>query len=220
MATHNKPTGAARSFLQSWRPRSASPTIFTPSLADAVWGGGFQSRLNLNLREQKGYSYGTFSNPVQYDRGSIWVASGGVQTNKTKESLVEFVSELKAIAGGKPITAEELADAKGNRVRGYAQQFESLGQLVSQVAQLWANELPLTELQRLPDETQRATLAAVNAAAAKYAVPGKSTLILVGDLSKIEAGVRELNLGEIVILDAEGRPVTQKKQTEETPAAA
>jgi zinc protease len=65
-------------------------------------------------------------------------------------------------------------------------------------------------LQRLPDETQRATLAAVNAAAARYAVPAKSTLILVGDLSKIEAGVRELNLGEIVILDAEGRPVTQR----------
>ncbi|HEX7176603.1 MAG TPA: pitrilysin family protein [Pyrinomonadaceae bacterium] len=207
----NKPDAAQTVVLQVLgAPQRKSDEFYAFNLADAVWGGGFQSRLNLNLREQKGYSYGTFSNPVQYDRGSIWVAAGGVQTDKTKESLVEFVSELKAIAGGKPITAEELADAKGNRVRGYAQQFESLGQLVGQVAQLWANGLPLTELQRLPDETQRATLAAVNAAAVKYAVPGKSTLILVGDLSKIEAGVRELNLGEIVILDAEGRPVTQR----------
>jgi zinc protease len=207
----NKPDAAQTVVLQVvGAPQRKSDEFYAFNLADAVWGGGFQSRLNLNLREQKGYSYGTFSNPVQYDRGSIWVAAGGVQTDKTKESLVEFVSELKAIAGGKPITAEELADAKGNRVRGYAQQFESLGQLVNQVAQLWANGLPLAELQRLPDETQRATLAAVNAAAAKYAVPGKSTLILVGDLSKIEAGVRELNLGEVVILDAEGRPVTQR----------
>jgi zinc protease len=170
-------------------------------------GGGFQSRLNLNLREQKGYAYGAFSFPAHYSKASIWVGSSGVQTDKTKESIVEFVNEMKAIAGGRPVTAEELADAKGNRVRGYAQEFETLGQLVSQVASLWADELPLTELQRLPDETQRATLAAVNAAAAKYVVPGKSTLILVGDRSKIEAGVRELNLGEVVILDAEGQPL-------------
>jgi zinc protease len=133
-----------------------------------------------------------------------------VQTNKTKESLVEFANELKFLSGGKPITETELADAKANRVRGYAQEFETLGQLVSQIAELWSQDLPITELQRLSDETQRATLAAVNAVAQKYAVPGKSTLLLVGDLSKIEAGIRELNLGEIVILDTEGKPVTKR----------
>ena len=191
-------------------PARKSDEFYAFNLADAVWGGGFQTRLNLNLREDKGYSYGVFSQPIQYSKASIWVASGGVQTNKTKESIVEFVNELKAIGGGKPITEVELSDAKGNRVRGYAQEFEGLGQLVAQVASVWAQELPLSELQRLPDETQRATLAAVNAAAQRYAVPGKATLILVGDLSKIEAGIRELNLGEIVILDADGKPVVKK----------
>jgi zinc protease len=204
----NKPDAAQTVVVQvAAAPPRKSDEFYAFNLADAVWGGGFQSRLNLNLREDKGYSYGTFSFPAHYSKASIWVASGGVQTNKTKESIVEFVNELKAISGGKPITADELADAKGNRVRGYAQEFETLGQLVGQVASLWADELPLAELQRLPDETQRATLASVNAAAAKYAVPGKATLILVGDLSKIEAGVRELNLGEVVVIDAEGRPV-------------
>jgi zinc protease len=191
-------------------PPRKSDEFYAFNLADAVWGGGFQTRLNLNLREDKGYSYGTFSFPLQYSKANAWVASGGVQTNKTKESVVEFVNELKGIGGGKPITETELADAKSNRVRGYAQEFETLGQLVGQIAQLWAQELPVSELQRLPDETQRATLAAVNAAAQRYAVPGKATLLLVGDLSKIEAGVRELNLGEVVILDAEGRPVARK----------
>jgi zinc protease len=188
-------------------PQRKSDEFYAFNLADAVFGGGFQTRLNLNLREDKGYSYGVFSFPTFYSKASIWIASGGVQTNKTKESLVEFVNELKAIAGGKPITEVELADAKGNRVRGYAQEFETLGQLVGQIAGLWSDELPFSELQRLPDETQRATLAAVNAAAQKYATPAKSTLILVGDLSKIEAGIRELNLGDGVVLDAEGRPV-------------
>jgi predicted Zn-dependent peptidase len=70
--------------------------------------------------------------------------------------------------------------------------------------------LPLTELQREPDELQKATPDSVNAAARKYAAPSGATLLLVGDLSKIEAGVRELNLGEVVILDAEGKPVAKK----------
>jgi zinc protease len=191
-------------------PPRKSDEFYAFNLADAVWGGGFQTRLNLNLREEKGYSYGTFSFPQHYSKANIWIATGGVQTNKTKESVVEFVNELKAIAGGKPITETELADARANRVRGYAQQFETMGQLVDQIAQLWSQELPLSELQRYPDETQRATLAAVNTAAQRYAVPGKATLLLVGDLSKIEAGVRELKLGEIVILDAEGKPVVRK----------
>jgi hypothetical protein len=70
--------------------------------------------------------------------------------------------------------------------------------------------LPTTELQREPDELQKASLDSVNAAARKYAAPSGATLLLVGDLSKIEPGVRELNLGEVVILDAEGRPMVKK----------
>ncbi|HVF56616.1 MAG TPA: pitrilysin family protein [Pyrinomonadaceae bacterium] len=190
-------------------PPRKTDDFYAMNLADAVWGGGFGTRLNLNLREAKGYSYGVFSYPDLRNKAGVWVASGGVQTNKTKESVVEFVNELKSLSGAKPITEKELADAKANRVRGYAQEFESLGQLVAQIATLWSYGLPFTELQRYPDETQRLTLAAVNASAQKYAVPGKATLLLVGDRSKIEPGIRELNLGEIVILDAEGRPVSK-----------
>jgi zinc protease len=64
----------------------------------------------------------------------------------------------------------------------------------------------MSELQKENDETEKATLAAVNSAAQKYAVPNQSTLLLVGDLSKIEAGIRELNLGEVVILNTDGKP--------------
>jgi zinc protease len=165
--------------------------------------------LNLNLREDKGYSYGVFSFPTFYSKGGVWQAGGGVQTDKTKESVVEFVKELKFFAGEKPISEKELADAKHNRVRGYAQQFESLGRIADQIAQVWADDLPMTEMQRETVELERATLASVNTAAQKYAVPSGVTLLLVGDLSKIEAGVRGLNLGEYVILDVEGKPVNK-----------
>jgi zinc protease len=190
-------------------PPRKTDEYFALQLADAVWGGGFGTRLNLNLREEKGYSYGVFSFPILYSKSGAWRASGGVQTNKTKESLVEFVKELKFLAGEKPISDVELDHAKANRVRGYAQQFESLGRIGGQVAQLWAAGLPMNELQREPDELKKASLTAVNSVAQKYAAPKGAILLLVGDRSKIEAGVRELNLGEIVVLDSEGKPAVK-----------
>jgi len=74
-----------------------------------------------------------------------------VQTNKTKESVVEFEKELKFIAGEKPVSEKELVDAKHERIRGYAQQFESMGRVVEQVRELWVAGLPMTELQRAPE---------------------------------------------------------------------
>ncbi|MFL6465789.1 MAG: M16 family metallopeptidase [Bryobacteraceae bacterium] len=179
-------------------------------LADAVWGGAAGARLGMNLREDKGYSYGVFSFPQFYSKSSLWIASGGVQTNKTKESLVEFQKELRFIAGGKPVSDNELATAKDYRIRGYAQQFESLQRVSDQITQFWSLGLPLSDLQREPGELTRATLESVNATAEKYAASSRATLLLVGDAAKIESGVRELNLGEVVRLDVEGRPLKDK----------
>ncbi|MEO8347870.1 MAG: pitrilysin family protein [Acidobacteriota bacterium] len=201
---------AAQTVVSQFLPAPArqTPDYYSLRLADSVWGGGgFGTRLNLNLREDKGYSYGVFSNLALYRAGGVWNAGGGVQTNKTKESLVEFDKELKGLAGTKPISEAEFDEAKVKRVRGYAQQFESLGRIAQQVADLWALGLTMDELQRESDETQKVTLEAARAAAKKYAMPEKATVLLVGDRSKIEAGVRENKLGEIVILDAEGKPV-------------
>ena len=180
------------------------------TLADAVWGGGFSGRLNLNLRENKGYSYAAFSNPALYREGGVWNGGAGVQTNKTKESVVEVVKEFKDIAGARPVTEKELDDARANRIRGYAQKFETLGNVANAIAEAWWYGLPMTELARLPQGLAKATLADVNAAAKKYAVPERSTLLLVGDLAKIEQGVKEIAVGEIVHLDAEGNPAPAK----------
>jgi zinc protease len=188
-------------------PPRKTDDYFALRLADTVWGGVFGSRMNLNLREDKGYSYGVFSSQVFLSRAGVWWASGGVQTNKTKESLVEFIKELKLLAGQKPISETELADAKANRLRSYALQFETMGSIAGQIADLWSVGLPMSELRREPVETEKATLAAVNAAAQKYALPERATLLLIGDVSKIEAGIRELNAGEVIVLDTEGRPV-------------
>ena len=188
-------------------PRRDAPDYYAFSLANVVWGGSAGARLGMNLRENKGYSYGVFSFPDFFSKYGVWIAGGGVQTDKTKESVVEFQKELKFIAGEKPVTESELSNAKSNRVRGYAQQFESMNRVSQQIVDLWSLGLPFSELQREPDELTKATLDSVNAAAEKYATPSRSTLLLVGDLSKIEAGVRSLNVGEVVQLDAEGKPI-------------
>jgi len=207
----NRPD-AAQTFVAELLPGPArnAGDFYTLSLANAVWGGAAGARLAMNLREDKGYSYGVFAFPFPNSKYGMWRAAGGVQTNKTKESVVEFEKELKYIAGEKPVSEKELTDAKNMRVRGYAQQFESMDRVAGQMVGLWAAGLPMTELQREPDELQKATLDSVNATAQKYAKPSGVTLLLVGDLAKIESGVRELNLGEIVILDAEGNPAPKK----------
>lgn len=186
-------------------PRSASD-YYALSLADTVWGGGAAARLGSNIREEKGYSYGVFSLLEPHSRYATWTATGGVQTNKTKEAVVEFQKELKFISGTKPVSEDELAGARNNRVRGYAQEFESLGAVAAQIQNLWTLGLPNSELQREVDELGKVTREAVNAAAEKYASPGQTSLLLVGDLSKIEAGIRDLHMAEVVVLDSEGKP--------------
>jgi zinc protease len=192
-------------------PSRRADDYYALILADAVYGGGgFGTRLNLNLREDKGYSYGVFSNAALLTHGGTIIASGGVQTDKTRESVVEFMTELKNFAGAKPISETELSAARLARIRGYAQQFESVARVADQVLALWTVGLPMAELQREPESLLGASLDAVNTAAAKYAVQAGTSLLLVGDLSQIEKDVRELGLGEVVVLDVEGRPAGGK----------
>jgi zinc protease len=189
-------------------PKRKVDDYYAFRLVDAVWGGGgFGTRLNLNLRENKGYSYGVFSNMANYNDYGMWWSTGGVQTDKTKESVVEFVNEMTNLAGAKPITQAELTTAQQGRVRGYSQQFESLSRVSGQIATLWAQGLPMSEMQMEVDATGAATMAEVTAASKKYVTPDKLSLLLVGDLAKIEPGIRSLNLGEVVVLDVEGKPV-------------
>ena len=177
------------------------------TLADSVYGGGgFGTRLNLNLREDKGYSYGAFSALVQYRNGGIWFGGGGVQIDKTAESVFEMAKELKDLSGARPIGAEELEGSRLRRLRGTSQEYESYGSVAAKVATLWTVGLPLSELQAEPDRIAKVSLDATNSAAAKWAVPARASIVVVADRAKVEEKLKALNLGEVVVLDAEGKP--------------
>jgi len=201
---------AAQTVVVQWLPGIArsSPDYDALRLVDSAWGGStLGTRLNMNLREGKGYSYGVSANLNTLTKAGSWSASGGVQTDKTAEALKEFDYELTGLVSDRPIGADEFTTVKTRLVRGYAQGFESLGRIVQQVGNLWVLGLPISELQRGYDSTNALTHEQVLAAAKKYVRPDASWLLLVGDRAKIEAKVKALNLGEIVVLDTEGKPV-------------
>jgi zinc protease len=188
--------------------RSAAD-YYAVGLVNSAWGGAtLGTRLNMNLREDKGYSYGVFANLNAMSKAGAWWASGGVQTDKTAEALTEFDKELKSLVGDKPIDAKEFETVRDRLTRGYTQQFESLERVTQQIGNLWVLGLPMTELQREFDATAALTLAQVDAAAKKYIIPAKASVLLVGDRSKIEAKVKALNLGDVVLLDVEGKPLS------------
>jgi zinc protease len=186
-------------------PTRTDPDADAITLADEVWGNAFNSRLNLNLREDRGYAYGAFSALVQYRKGALWFGGGGVQTDKTKESVVELKKETADLGGKRPLTEKEFEEAQLRRVRGYAQQFESFSRIADEIALLWALEQPMSELQAVSDRLAAVTLDAAHAASAKWARPERAAVVVVGDRAKVEAGLREL--GPVVLVDGEGRTV-------------
>jgi len=188
-------------------PKRHVQDYYAIELMNAVLGGAFTSRLNLNLREEKGYTYGAFCN-FSYGRHiGFWVGRTGVQTKFTKESLLEFERELNGIQDENPITAAELESAKVNLTRGFAQRFETLVRLVEHVDEAFSHDLPLATISLYPDEIEKVTLEQAQAAARKYISASKAVVVVVGDLNKIEQGVRELKLGSVSVVDVDGRPM-------------
>jgi zinc protease len=176
-------------------------------LASDVLGGGVAGRLSMNLRQDKGYSYGVFARTELLSSAMAWTGEGAVQTDKTRESVIEFVKELQGLAGARPIAPQELEDARLGLLRNYAAGFGTNNDVINRLALLWGRRWPMEELEREPEGLARAPLAEVQAAARRYAVPAQAGLLLVGDRAKIEAGVRALKLGEVLVVDAEGRPL-------------
>ena len=118
---------AAQSYLaigHVGQPRS-TPDYFPLTVLNAVLGGQFSSRINLNLREDKGWTYGAHSHFHFRQGPGPFQAEGAVQTNVTKEALVEMLKEIKDITGSRPVTAKELAFAQGRLVQGFPSKFET-----------------------------------------------------------------------------------------------
>ena len=186
-------------------PNRKTPDYYALRLLDSIWGGDFQSRLNRNLREEKGFTYGISSGLTLLSQSGYWRAQTSIQTDKTGETLRELELELRGLTGDRPVTETELSEAKINRVRGYAQQFETIRRIGAIVGGLWSSDLPLSDIREAVDRMEETTLDEVHAAATRYAIPDQAIYLLVGDASKIEAQLDTFGFGPAIRLDQEGK---------------
>jgi zinc protease len=190
-------------------PPKANPKEIAIEGMNNVLGGQFSARINMNLREAKHWSYGAYS--FFYDaRGERpFVAYAPVQTDKTKESLAEIAQELNGIRGEKPATAEELKFAKQTATLTLAGQWETAHAVAGSLGEIVTYGLPDDHFTTYAAKVQALSLKDL-ADAAQLVQPGRLVWVVVGDRAKIEAGVRELNLGPLRFLDADGNPVAER----------
>ena len=188
-------------------PPQNDPDAIALQLVNGIFGGKFSARINMNLREDKHWSYGVRAvlPPAKGQRPYISISA--VQTDKTKESMVELVKEYKGIAGDKPITPEELKDEQSNTTLALPGNFETVQQLSGAYGNIIQYSLPEDYYNTFTQKALALTPDSANEVAKKYILPDHLVWVVVGDMSKVESGIRELNLGEVHKIDADGNPV-------------
>jgi len=188
-------------------PPQNDPDAVPLQLVNGIFGGKFSSRINLNLREDKHWSYGVRT-VLPAARGQRpYISISAVQTDKTKESMVELVKEYKNIAGDKPVTADELKDEQSNTTLGLPGTFETVQQLSGAYGTIQQYGLPEDYFNTFTEKALALTPDVANEIAKKYILPDHLIWVVVGDMSKVESGIRDLNLGEVHKIDADGNPV-------------
>ncbi len=200
--------GAVQSVILAGQtaPPKANPREIALEAVNNVLGGQFTSRINMNLREDKHWSYGasTFFYDARGERP--FMAYAAVQTDKTKESLAEVAKELRGIGGERPATAEELAFAKKAATLTLAGRWETAEAVAASLRQIVTFGLEDRYFETYSGRVEALGLKDVHDAA-QVVQPDRTVYVVVGDRAKIEAGVRELALGPVKLLDADGNPV-------------
>ncbi|HUE79616.1 MAG TPA: pitrilysin family protein [Sphingomicrobium sp.] len=187
-------------------PRSEGDEIARKAF-NTAFGGSFTSRLNMKLREEKGWAYGA-SSGITGGRGSqLFSAGASVQADKTAESMSEISAALKAILSDRKVDAAELAAAKDSMILGLSSAWSTANGIGQYVADQAVYRLGDDYYGRYTHLVTAQTPGNVNAAAAEVLANRPITWLIVGDRSKIEGPIRALGLGEVRVIDADGNPV-------------
>lgn len=176
-------------------------------LMNEVLGAGFNSRINMNLREDKGWSYGARSviNSTQAERPFITYAR--VQSDKTAESMQEIYKELKGIRSDTPALEDELARSLDKRTLTLPGRWETASAVQNDIATLVKYNLADSYWDTYVKKLREVDLAQVNASAKQHITPDAMLWVIVGDRSSIEQKVRDAKLGKLIVVDGEGKPL-------------
>ncbi len=201
--------GSPQSLILAGRATTpaAAPTALAQEVMNDAFGGLFSSRVNMNLREAKGWSYGASTFFLNGRGPRPWLIYAPVQTDKTRDSLVELRRELTDIGRARPVTTEEFEGARLQSVRALPGSFETTANVLDALAGAAASGRPLDWTATLADRYRAMTLADVQSAAGEIVDADDVVWVVVGDRAAIEADLRGLDLAPIEIWDVNGRPV-------------
>jgi zinc protease len=184
----------------------ANPDEISIETMNVVLGGAFTSRINMNLREDKHWAYGAGSVVMAARGQGPFVAYAPVQTDKTKESMVELNKELHGILGQRPITTDELTTAQKNETLALPGSWETIDAVSSSIGEIVNFGLPDDYYTTYPEKVHELKIEDLVSAAKKVVHPDQLVWVVVGDRSKIESGLRELGWGDIQLLNGDGQP--------------
>ena len=191
-------------FTGELAPPKANPDEIAIEAMNNVLGGTFTARINMNLREDKHWSYGAHSVVVGARGQRPYIVIAPVQTDKTKESLTEVDKELRGVLGDKPIKPEELAVAQKSMTLTLPGEWETTSAVSRAIGQLIRYRLPEDYYETYPKKTLALQLADVQQVAQKVLHPANLVWVVVGDLSKIEKDIRGLGFGDVHLIDTDG----------------
>jgi predicted Zn-dependent peptidase len=195
--------GAAQSEIRIGHPGVArnTPDFFALQVLNTLLGGAFTSRLNMNLRETHAWTYGARSGFSMRQAAGPFTAQAGVVTAKTDSALVEFFGELNRIRT-QPIPADELDKAKRYVALGFPGDFETTQDVAGRLSELVTYGIEPSFFGGYVPGIMAVTADDVRRVANQYVRPGNSVVVVVGDRSQIEAGIRALNLAPVQVKDA------------------
>lgn len=202
--------GAAQSVVNIGLPGPPrdTPDYFALQVLNTILGGQFQSRLNANIREQKGYSYGVRSG-FNYGKGpGAFNAGGSIFSAKTDAALIEFMKELQGIVGEKPVTDEEIKTAKESLIQGLPQRFASVSAINNSITALTVQTLPDDYYQTYASKVSAVTKEDLLRVAKRYIDLKNLAIVIVGDRAAVEAALKATNIAPITLLDIDGNPVS------------
>jgi len=188
-------------------PSSGDPAFQTQEMANDILGGEFTARVNMNLREDKGWAYGAQTITTGARGQRMWLVYAPVQTDKTKESVAELGKEFSEYLGDRPATQEELDIFVAKRVNSLPGQFETAGSVLGSMLSNNRYGRSNDYVPSLKGQFQSLNIEEIKAQAQAIIHPGSLTWLIVGDRTVIEPGLRELNLGPIEVWDADGNKV-------------
>ncbi len=188
-------------------PPKSNPDEIAIEIMNKILGGDFTSRINMNLREDKHWTYGARSSLPSARGQRPFIVMTSVQGDKTKEAMVEIDRELRGVLGEKPVTNAEFGKAVTNQTLRLPGAWETMSRVSGAMSEIVRFGLPDDYFKVYPSRINALTMDALSKGVRAVVRPDNILWVVVGDRAKIESSLRELGFGEVKVLDADGKPV-------------